>query len=71
MGNSAALRDGVTEKVIDCPDVSSTAQSLAAYQSGLLLMAKVHNDVEMLRLFIPGVAKLIGAKVKDGLLARP
>ena len=66
-----ALRDGVNEGVFDCPDVSSTAQSLAAFQSGLLLMAKVHDDIEMLRLFIPGAAKLIGVKEKDGLLVPP
>lgn len=63
-----ALRDGVNKGVIHCQDISSTAQTLVALQSGVLLLAKVHNDIEMLRLFIPGAAKLIGVKEKDGLL---
>ncbi len=64
----SALLDGIECGVIHCDSPASTAQSLVALQSGVLLLGKINNDIEVLRLFIPGAAGLIGADVLGGLL---
>lgn len=64
-----ALIDAVDEGVIKDLDPALTARTLVAYEAGVLLQAKVYNDVEVLRLLAPGMAELIGAGVKDGRLA--
>ncbi len=47
------------------------AKTLGAFSSGLLLQAKVFDDVEVLRLLGPGMARLIGVEEKDGRLVTP
>lgn len=63
-----ALRDGLELGVIKDIDPSSVAKTLVAYKAGLILQAKVYDDVDVLRLLIPGMAQLIGVEEKDGRL---
>ncbi len=66
-----ALCDGVEQGVITDIDPPLLAKILVAYQAGLVLQAKVYNDVDLLRLLSSGMAQLIGVKEKDGRLISP
>jgi|TARA_B100000315_G_scaffold116862_1_gene107179 TetR/AcrR family transcriptional repressor of nem operon len=57
-----ALRDALKEGLIESEDVSTLAQSLTAYVGGVILHAKVQNNVELFRKFLPGALRLIRAK---------
>ncbi len=63
-----ALRDGLKEGVIKDIDPAYVARTLVAYESGLILQAKIFDDIEVLRLLAPGMARLIGVVLKDGRL---
>jgi len=58
----AAVRDSLHEAVSagDLPaiDIPSTAQAIFAYLEGVLLLAKTHNDPEILRRLLPAMAQI-------------
>ncbi len=56
------LRDAVKEGLLNATDLKSLSQSLAAYIGGVILHAKVQNDVELFQKLLPGALRLIGVK---------
>ncbi|HXI53753.1 MAG TPA: TetR/AcrR family transcriptional regulator [Candidatus Saccharimonadales bacterium] len=58
----SALADAKREKLVDIKDPKATAETIYAVVMGLLLQAKVRNDVEVLRDLQPTVMRLLGAK---------
>ena len=56
------LQDAQAEGSIEVADVPSTVKALVAYMEGMLLQAKVSNDMEILHELTPHVYRLIGAK---------
>jgi len=66
-----ALHDALEQGVVKDIDPPVVAKALGAFSSGLLLQAKVFDDVEVLRLLGSGIARLIGVEEKDGRLVAP
>ncbi|VAV84012.1 hypothetical protein MNBD_DELTA01-470 [hydrothermal vent metagenome] len=63
-----ALCDALEQGFVKDIDPPVVAKTLGAFSSGLLLQAKVFDDVEVLRLLSLGMARLIGVEEKDGRL---
>jgi len=57
----SALADAKRQKLVDIDDPGAAAQTVYAAAMGLLLQAKVKNDVHVLRALAPAVRRLIGA----------
>src|SRR6266852_4586261 len=57
----SALADAKRQKLVDIDDPGAAAQTVYAAAMGLLLQAKVKNDVHVLRELAPAVRRLIGA----------
>ncbi len=54
-----ALRDAIAAGDIPDQDSGTTAQMLVAYMEGVLLLAKTHNDPEVIRRLRPGVTRCL------------
>jgi TetR/AcrR family transcriptional regulator, transcriptional repressor for nem operon len=59
----AALTDAHKAGLIDTKDTAGKARAICAFIIGMLLQAKVQNDVEMLKGLAPNVMQLIGVPV--------
>jgi TetR/AcrR family transcriptional repressor of nem operon len=57
----SALADAKRQKLVDIDNPGAAAQTVYAAAMGLLLQAKVKNDVRVLRELAPAVRRLIGA----------
>jgi TetR/AcrR family transcriptional regulator, transcriptional repressor for nem operon len=62
----AALSDAQKEGLIEKCDVAKKSRAVSAFVIGMLLQAKVQNDVEILSDLGPQVLQLIGASVPAG-----
>ena len=62
----SALTDAKRQRLVDIDDPGATAQTVYAAAMGLLLQAKVKNDVHVLRKLAPAVRRLIGAAAGAG-----
>src|SRR6266567_232415 len=62
----SALTDAKRQRLVDIDDPGATAQTVYAAAMGLLLQAKVKNDVHVLRKLAPAVRRLIGAAAAAG-----
>lgn len=60
------LQEAKEAGMVETEDVAVTVKALVAYMEGMLLQAKVSNDVEILRELTPHVYRLIGAGTKKG-----
>jgi TetR/AcrR family transcriptional repressor of nem operon len=58
----AAIREAHAEGLIDAPDATAKAKMIMAYYDGLLMEARIQNNVESLRQMWPGVSSLLGVK---------
>jgi TetR/AcrR family transcriptional regulator, transcriptional repressor for nem operon len=58
-----ALHDAQKERLIEKCDVAQKARAISALIIGMLLSAKVKNDVEILRDLAPHVLQLVGVPV--------
>jgi TetR/AcrR family transcriptional repressor of nem operon len=56
-----ALRDGVKDGSFRIDDIRSTARTVKSLGMGAMILAKVHNDPEVLRELVPQVFGLLGA----------
>lgn len=54
-----ALRDAIAAGDIPDQDSGATAQMLVAYMEGVLLLAKTHNDPEVIRRLGPGAMRCV------------
>jgi TetR/AcrR family transcriptional regulator, transcriptional repressor for nem operon len=58
----SALADAKREKLVEIKDPKAAAQTVFAVAWGLLLQARVQNDVEVLRNLAPTLLRLLGAR---------
>ncbi|HEY1662920.1 MAG TPA: TetR/AcrR family transcriptional regulator [Verrucomicrobiae bacterium] len=63
----SAIRDGIASGDVPACDPSTKAQMVMAYYEGMLMQARIKNDVGLLSKMATGVFSLLG--VKDGALA--
>ncbi|MDD5350120.1 MAG: TetR/AcrR family transcriptional regulator [Chthoniobacteraceae bacterium] len=61
----AALRDAMAQGLSHCGDPGATARRLFAFSQGLLLQAKVHNDLSPLADLRPGMAQMLGLQARS------
>lgn len=54
----ACLRDAVACGELPSLDIEATAQAMFAYVEGVLLLAKTHNDAEILRQLLPAITQI-------------
>src|SRR5262249_17260185 len=59
----SALRDAAAAGLIPPRDVRAKAKGLFAYLEGVLLQARIRNDVELIRQLSSGALDMIGAKI--------
>jgi TetR/AcrR family transcriptional repressor of nem operon len=57
-----AVRDAAAEGLISPKDVAAKARQLHTYGEGLLTMARIHNNVELLRDMERGLMDILGVK---------
>lgn len=57
-----AVRDASAEGAVAAKDVATKARQLHTYGEGLLTMARIHNDVELLRDMERGLMDILGVK---------
>jgi TetR/AcrR family transcriptional repressor of nem operon len=55
----AAVRDAATQGILACDDPHAAAQRLFAFSQGLMLQAKVHNDLALLSGMKSGMLRLL------------
>lgn len=58
----SALRDAAAAGLIPPQDVNAKAKALFAYMEGILLQARIRNDVEVIRQLSSGAFNIMGAK---------
>ena len=61
---TAALRDAIREGLIPDQDCEAKARDLYGYVMGVLLQAKIENDLKIIRHLKPTIFRLIGADEK-------
>lgn len=59
---TSALADAIREGSVGITDAEEVAQQVSSYVLGVILRAKVHNDVELLKNLEPTVLAIIRAK---------
>lgn len=61
----STIRDAHAAGVIDAPDAAAKARMLLAYYQGLLIQARIQNDVEVLREALGGMLTILGVKENE------
>ncbi len=61
-----AVRDAKAEGLISTKDVAAKARTLHTYGEGLLTMARIHNNPELLRDMERGILDILGVKESAG-----
>lgn len=56
------IRDAHAEGIIRAPDAAAKAQTIYAFNQGLMTQARIRNDVEILREMERSILDLLGAK---------
>lgn len=64
-----AVRDAAAEGLLPVKDVAAKARMLHTYGEGLLTMARIHNNVELLREMERGMMDILGVKESPGATA--
>ena len=60
----AAIREAQADGLVNAPDATAKAKMIMAYYDGLLMEARIQNNVESLRQMWPGVSSLLGVKAE-------
>lgn len=53
-----SLQEAVANGELPALDIEATAQAMFAYMEGLMLLAKTHNDPEILRQLLPAITQI-------------
>ena len=63
----SAVRDAHAAGMIQAPDPAAKARMIFAYYEGLLMQARIQNDVEVLRESASGMFAMLGVKEKKAM----
>jgi TetR/AcrR family transcriptional repressor of nem operon len=61
----SAIRDAHAQGLIHAPDARAKAEALFAFVQGVLIQARIQNDLEVLRRAYPALLDLLGSKAPE------